>query len=236
MNTYRKTSIIVGILFIIGTVAGVLSGILFTLPILSAPDYPISVAENETKWMMGALLVLVMGFPLAMVPVLLYPIYKKYNEALALGAVVFRGALEAVCYIAIVICWLSLLLLSQEFVKAGAPDDSYFQTMGTLLLGGAYWSEHILAIVFSIGALMIYYLFYKSRLVPRWLSGWGFVGGLLYLAAPLINLFNPQHPPLSVESGVGMLMIPLAIQEMVFAIWLIVKGFNSDVTVTAPTK
>ena len=153
MNSHRKTAIIVGVLFIIGTVAGVLSGVLFTLPILGAPDTLAEIYANETQWIMGALMVLIMGLPLAMVPVLLFPILKKYNEALALGAVVFRGALEAVCYMAIVGIWLSLIMLSQEYIKAGAPDASYFQTLGTLLLGSVYWSEHILAIVFSIGAL-----------------------------------------------------------------------------------
>ncbi len=63
---------------------------------------------------MGALLVLIMGFVLAMVPVMMFPILRKYNEALALGAIVFRGVLEAVTYIAIVISWLLLLTLSRD--------------------------------------------------------------------------------------------------------------------------
>jgi len=233
VNSHRKTAVIVGILFIIGTVAGVLSGVLFTLPILGAPDTLAEIYANETQWIMGALMVLIMGLPLAMVPVLLFPILKKHNEALALGAVVFRGALEAVCYMAIVGIWLSLIMLSQEYIKAGAPDASYFQTLGTLLLGSVYWSEHLLAIVFSIGALMIYYLFYVSRLIPRWLSIWGLVGATIYLAAPLLNMFDPQHPPLSIEAGVGLLMAPLALQEMIFALWLIVKGFNRSAFATS---
>ena len=89
----------------------------------------------------------------------------------------------------------------------------------------------MLAIVFSLGALMLYYVFYVTGLVPRWLSGWGFIGAILYLAAPIIIMFNPQDPTLSLDSGFGMLMIPLALQEMVFAIWLIVKGFNSSASV-----
>ncbi|GAJ16344.1 unnamed protein product, partial [marine sediment metagenome] len=91
---------------------------------------------NENKIIIGALFVLVMGFALAMVPVMMFPIFKKHNEALALGYVVFRGALETVTYIASVICWLFLLILSQEYVKAGAPDASHFQTLGALLLKG----------------------------------------------------------------------------------------------------
>src|SRR5574341_1556222 len=101
MNTNRKTATIVGVLYIIGTVAGILS-VVFTGPILNDPDYLIKVSANENQILIGALFVLTMGFALALVPVMLFPIFKKYNEALALGYVVFRGALETVTYIAIV--------------------------------------------------------------------------------------------------------------------------------------
>lgn len=226
MNPSKKTARIVGVLFIIGTVAGVLS-VVFTGPILADPDYLIKVSANENQIIIGALLVLIMGFALAMVPVMLFPIFKKYNEALALGAVVFRGALEAAAYIAIVVSWLLLLTVSQEYVKAGVPDTSYFQALGALLLEAADSIGQILSIVFSLGALMIYYLFYRSKLIPRWLSVWGFIGAILYLAEPVLAMFG---------SELEILFAPLALQEMVLAIWLIVKGFNSSAIASMPAK
>jgi len=216
MNTNRKTATIVGVLFIIGTVAGILS-VVVTGPILNDLDYLIKVSANENQIVLGALFVLIMGLALAMVPVMMFPIFKKYNEALALGSVVFRGVLEAVIYIAMVISWLLLLTVSQEYVKAGAPDASHFQTLGTLLLQASDQINPILEIVFSLGALMIYYLFYQSKLIPRWLSVWGLIGGILYLAAGLFAMFSVD---------LGILLAPLALQEMVLAVWLIVKGFN----------
>jgi hypothetical protein len=160
-----------------------------------------------------------MAFALAMVPVVMFPLFKEHNEALALGSVVFRGTLEAVCYIAIVVCWLLLLTLSQDYVKAGAADASYFQTSANLLQVASVWIGYILSIVFSLGALMIYYLFFQTKLIPRWLSVWGLIGAVLYLAAALLGLFG---------SELGILEAPLALQEMVLAVWLIVKGFNSS--------
>ncbi|MCJ7701823.1 MAG: DUF4386 domain-containing protein [Anaerolineales bacterium] len=225
-GTFRKTAIIVGILFIIGTVAGVLSAV-FTGPVLNDPDYLTKVAANENQIIIGALFVLIMAFVLAMVPVMLFPIFRKHNEALALGAVLFRGALEAVTYIAMVISWLLLIILSQAYTTAGAPDASYFQTFGNLLLEAGDWINQILAIVFSLGALMIYYLFYQSKLIPRWLSGWGFIGAILYLAVPLVGMFGPD---------VEILMGPLALQEMVLALWLIIKGFNPSLIASETTK
>ena len=223
----RRTAIIVGILFIIGTAAGVTGG-LITIPILNDPNYLAEVAANEGTVAFGTLMVLVMGFPLAMIPVMMFPIFKKYNEPLALGAVVFRGVLEAVTYMVIVICYLSLISVSHEFVKAGAADAASFQALGTLLKQAVYWTEHILAMVFTIGALMLYWLFYKTKLIPSWLALWGFIGAILYFAAPVANIFDPLHLPLSLGVKWGNLMAPLAIQEMVFAVWLIVKGFNAS--------
>lgn len=218
MISNRGTAVIVGVLFVVGTVAGVLS-IFFTGPILSDPDYLAKVSSNQNQIIMGVLFVLIMGLALSMIPVMMYPIFRKHNEVLALGAIVFRGALEAVAYIAIAVSWLLMLTLSREYIKAGAPDASYFQIMGTILLQAGDWVSQILAIVFSLGALAIYYLFYQSRLIPRWLSTWGLVGAVLYLASPMLAIFG---------SALEILMVPLAVQEMVLAVWLIVKGFNSS--------
>jgi hypothetical protein len=222
---YRKTAVMVGALFITGTVAGVLSGIM-TVPIQSASEPLTSISTNETQWILGTLLVLVMGFALSMIPVLLYPAFKKHNEVLAFGAVVFRGVLEAVCYIAVAASMLLLLSVSQAYAGDLTPDAAALRTAGALLTNAGEWFSQITSFVFSIGALFIYFLFYQTRLVPRWLSGWGFIGAMLYFAAPLVSMLSAQHPALSLGSPLGFLMAPLALQEMVFAVWLIVKGFN----------
>jgi Domain of unknown function (DUF4386) len=224
MNDDRKTAIIVGVLFIIGTVAGILS-VVFSTSILDGPDFLIKVSANENQFMQAALFVLTMGLALAMVPVMLFPIFKKYNEAIALGYVVFRGALETVTYIAMVITWLFLLILSQEYVKAGAPDASYFQTLGTLLLKGNELISTVLIIVFSLGALMLYYLFYRSKLIPRWISVWGFIAILLHLVTGFLILFHLMSPFSTINT---IMNLPIFLQEMVMAVWLIVKGFNSS--------
>lgn len=212
----RRTAVIVGVLFILGTLGGVLSVIL-TGPIMDVPDYLDKIAANETKVIAGAICVLVMGCSLAMVPVMMYPIFRKYNRALALGAVVFRGALEAVVYIAMVISWLLLIVLSREYAIAGAPQDSYFQTLGTVLVEADDLMNPILQIVFSIGTFMFYYLFYQSKLIYCWLSLWGMIGAVLFIVWAILAMFG---------TDLGFLLIPLALQEMVLAIWLIIKGFN----------
>jgi hypothetical protein len=216
MNTYRKIAIIVGVLFIIGTVAGVLSGVI-TGPVLNDPEYLRKFSTSENQISLGALSVLIMGLALAMVPVVLFPIFKKVNESLALGYVVFRDALETVTYFPWVLSWLLLVTLSREYVKAGAPGASYFPSLGTLLLKAGDWNGQISYIVFSLGALMFYYLLYQSKLIPRWLSIWGLMGAILFLVEPLLALFGTK---------LEILFAPIFAQEMILAVWLIVKGFN----------
>jgi hypothetical protein len=224
-GTNRKTAVIVGILFIVGTASGILSnGVLAA--IMAGSAYPLNVSASATQWIIGPLLILLMGYSLAMIPVMLYPIFKKHNEVLAFGAVLFRGILEAVLYTVMVLSMLLLLTVSEIYGKTGAANVSNLQTLGSLLTASGYWVSQILSLVFSIGTLMICALFFQTRLVPRWLSGWGFIGAVLYFFANFVSMFGPLHIAPSIDSGVGLLMIPLAIQEMVFAVWLIVKGFN----------
>jgi len=230
MNTNKKTAIIVGVLFIIGTVAGILS-VVFTSSILNAPDYLTEIAVNENHIIIGALLMLTMGFALAMVPVMMFPIFKKHNETLALGYVVFRGALETFTSIVIAISWLLLLPLSQEYIKAGALNASHFQTLGTLLLGVANLPMPVF--VFSLGALIFYFLLYQSNLIPRWLSVWGLIAIIMHLATGFLVIFGLQT---AFDTSNSIMNFPIFLQEMVLAVWLIVKGFNLSAIASGSVK
>ena len=226
MNSERKTAIIVGVLFIIGTVSGILAAVV-TAPIRAGSTFPLNISASEPQWIIGTLLILLMGLSLAMVPVLLYPILKKYNEVLAFGSVLFRGVLEQVGEILYVISFFLLLTVSEVYGKTGAADISNFQTLGSMLIAAGHWIQNINGVVFSIGTLMMFTLFYQTRLIPRWLSVWGVIGAVLYPIAYIVSMFSPLHLAPDAGVGIGLLLIPTAIQEMVFAVWLIVKGFNS---------
>ena len=231
MNSYRKNAIIVGVLFITATVAGVLS-VPFTRHI-DLPDYLINVSANATQVIVGALFELIMAFAVVGIAIWLYPILKKHNEALALGSVGAR-LVEGIFLLVGVVSLLSLLTLSQEFVKAGAPDASYFQTFGTLLLAVRDWAGHgIASIAFPLGALMYYYIFFQSKLIPRWLSSWGVLGAVLSLTAALLSMFG-QIVPFSTNAI--LLELPIGINEMVLAVWLIVKGFNPSAIASQSAK
>jgi hypothetical protein len=225
-GTYRQTAIIVGVLFIIGTVSGILS-VFISDPLLEDPNYLIQISKNPNQLVLGAVCVLTMGLSLTMVPVMMFPILRKHSQALALGSVVFRGALEGVIYIAMVISWLLLIILSQVYINSGAPDASQYLIVGTLLQESDDLMNIVLQIVFSIGAMMFYTMFYQTKLIPRWLSLWGLIGSIPYFAWGILALFGLDY---------GILMVPLAVQEMAFALWLIIKGFNTEAITALSTK
>ncbi len=134
MNNYRKTATIVGILYIIGTVAGVLS-VIVTGSILDGSDVVAKVAANPNQLTLGGLLVLTMGLALAMVPVLLFPIFRKINEVLAVGYVVFRGALETAAYMPLVGLWLLLVVLGREYACSRRLGRPVFSNPGSAASG-----------------------------------------------------------------------------------------------------
>jgi len=230
MDYYRKNAIITGVLFIIYTGLDILSS-LFLGPV-TAPNYLVSVSENAGLVGTGALLLLIGGACASGIVISLYPVLKKFNAGLALGAVGFRiteGVLRFVaeCF------YLLLITLSQQFVKAGAPDSSYFQTLGILLYAGNRWLNNVGLLAFSIGALLYYIIFYRTKLVPRWISVWGLVAAILGILSCVLVLVG-LIAPFSTEQV--LLAIPMFPQEIVLAVWLIVKGFNPSVLASESPK
>ncbi|MFC1983839.1 DUF4386 domain-containing protein [Chloroflexota bacterium] len=230
MDSYRKNARIAGILFIAAIAVPILS-MPFTRHV-NTPDYLINLAANANQVTIGALIELIYAFACASIAIWLYPVLKKYNESLALGSVGFRF-FEGLLYIVSVTGLLSLLALSQEFVKVGAPDASSFQVLGTLLLAARGVVGQLGSIAFIAGAFMYYYVFYKSKLIPRWLSVWGLIGVPLWIAGALLHLFGLVEP---FSTTLILLDLPIATNELVLALWLIFKGFNRSAIASLSAK
>ncbi len=218
MDPEEKTAKIVGGLFITASAAPILTVLPLGFLINKSPDYLTKMAENEAQVMIGMLLELIWGLAVFGVPVMLYPILRKHNEA---GALSFLGLrfMEAVSTMIGITMLLALLNVSQEFVDAGSTETAYYQIFGDFLLVSREWIYIVgPGIIFSLSAVVLNYILFQSQLVPQWLSGWGLIGGTSMFVVYLIQLFGVD---------LGFLFVIIAVQEMAFAVWLIVKGFNS---------
>jgi len=232
MSASRKIAIVVGVLFIVATAApiitapflGFLGGGIIGEPI---PDYLVTVSASENQVYTGMFIELVWALAVIAIPIMLFPVLKMHSEALARGFFSLRFV-EALSTIVGSIILLTLLTASQEFVKAGSPGASHYQTLGTLLLAAREWGFMIgSGLVWSLSALVLNWVLYQSRLIPRWLSVWGLVGGTLSFVTYLLQFLDIR---------LDILFLPIALQEMVFAVWLIVKGFNPSTIASLPAK
>jgi hypothetical protein len=221
-NTHRSLARITGVLFIIATAASLLS--IAFLGSVGSPNYLTKIAENEGQVALGVLVRFIAAFASAAIAISLYPVLRRYRQGLALGAVGFR-VIEGTFYTLGAVSVLLLLTLSQEFVKAGAADPAYFQTSGTLLKALDDWAGLAGILAFYVGGLLYYRVLYQTRLVPRWLSAWGIGAVILGAAAALLVLFGVTVSMSPVQMALN---APIGLQEMVLAVWLIVKGFNAS--------
>lgn len=222
MNSNRKIAIVAGILIILGMLAGMLS----IVPSVESPDYLTKVSAYQNQVLIGAL------FQFTLVPIylgfalLLYPILYKYNKSLALGFVSFR-IIACVFQLVGVILLPLFLSLSQEFLKYTTRDLVYFQTFGDVLKLGRDLANHVgVMLATGLGNLILFYVFYKTNLIPRWLSSWGIIGNFIAMLASFLILFRLIDV---VSSQFIVLTVPLVLQEILLAIWLIARGFNLSV-------
>jgi hypothetical protein len=221
MNANKRTARIVGALFLTAMVTSLVGGV-WLESMLSAPDYLTTVSASETQVIIGVLLELINCAAVVGIAVLLFPILKKLNEALALGYVGVRVVEAAILTVA-VISPLVLITLSQEYVAAGASDASYFQTLGTLLIAArAHMAGLLVPVFFSLGALLLYCLLYQSKLVPRFISVWGLIGVASVFTWNLLEAFG-----LSISAGL-VFGLPIILNEIFLGFWLIVKGFDTS--------
>ena len=228
----RKTARIVGVLFMIGT-AFLFIGQPFYTPILNSPDYLDNVYPNRTTVLTGILIEFTGYMGLVFIPLLLYPILKKHNQVLALAYICFR-LFEVVLLSVAQITKLSLIGLSQNYLNSGGVDTSYFHNMGNSIQSVLFWVDSgglIYITVFVIGASVLYYELYKTKLIPRWISILGLLSAVALETASLMFTYDIFTGELAV-----LLMIPLAVQEQLMALWLILKGFNPSAIIPISAK
>lgn len=222
MHTYRGTAIAVGVLFILCSAASILSIVPLGGPLVAPVDLA-TLAANDSRVVMTALIEFVWALTGAGIAIGLYPVLRRFNPALALGSVAGR-LVEGMFVVVGALGLLALLTVSQEAVVAGSAGLSSAMTTSNLLLAVREWVHGFVALIpFGVGAFMYYVVLYRSRLVPRWLSTWGLVAIVLFMVSTVYAGFTQDFGFTTVNT---VLNVPIGLQEMALAIWLIAKGFD----------
>lgn len=222
-NLYRKNAIIVGVLFIIATVFLFIGEAIYA-PALNTPNYLETAYPGRIMATLGMLIEFVCVLAIPLIPVFLFPVLRKHSETLALGYVIFRF-FEAVLFVLVEINTLMLISVSQQYLANGSGNASFFQNLGDSILSWNVWAFSFYVLIFAIGAMILYTALYQSKLVPRFISAWGLLAAIMILAGSVLSLLEVDF---GLSSSVFQLItaMPIAVQEMVMALWLIIKGFN----------
>jgi hypothetical protein len=215
-NTYRRTATVVGIVYILGFVVGLVGIGLFT-SILGAPDHLATVSAKSTLLGFGAVLWLMAVIGDAAHGVLMFPVLKQHSERMAIGYLAFR--IVDATFIAIMVLFVLIQIpLGSEYLKAAASDAPFLQALSALFAQAQQYAYQIGMSALGVSGLMLCYTLYRARLVPRWLAAWGLAGYAIILVGMLSAIMG---------SGLGDLSsIPGGLWEVFVGVWLIVKGFN----------
>lgn len=221
----KTASRIVGVLFILAAVTSIIGGLILYKPVLNDPDYLVQGSAHANEVVLGAVMELMLVIAAVGTATTMFPFLRKFNETIALWHVCFRF-LEAVVITVGVISVLSLLALSQNYVAAGAPDIASYQVSGTLLKAVHDYTFLLGPNLFlGINTMMYSYIFYKSKLVPRFIPLLGMTGSALILLAAFLEMFGVID---QVSAWGAVLALPIFANEMILAVWLITKGFNES--------
>lgn len=227
MTSHRKTALVAGVLYLITFVA---IGTLTTYgSVLKDAGYILS-SGNDTGLRWGALLEVIVALAGIGTAITLFPLVKRQNEAFALGFVTTRVIEGGMIFVGVV-SMLSIATLHTGAAASAGLDSESLRTQGASLLG-TYNATFMLGqtLMPGMNALMLGYVMFKSRLVPRIIPALGLIGGPLMISSVVGQIIGINEP-ISVWSGIALL--PIFVWELSLGIWMTFKGFNPNAPILA---
>lgn len=206
-----------GIAFLIGYLSyGLGFGLVNTL--FNSPDSLAVISGCKNQVIIEVAIMMAIFAPVNMVlGVIMTPIFKAYNQPLAYSYLSAAIASSVLLIVGAVFLLLSIPL-SEEFVK-GTGDAKHLEVLFTLCKKANFYSYQIAMVIWGFGGLVLSYLLYVSKLVPQWLSVWGIIGYVIFIAGAFFALFGINIDVI--------LDIPGGLFELFLSFWLIIKGFNT---------
>jgi len=232
MRSHRAAARAAGILFLI-SYASFTVGSVLVAPMRDVGNDLAVIHTQSGQLITGVLLefgniAAIVGFAVVLLPYL-----RRGGEGLAHGYVAMR-VLEGAAYLIAGVATASLITLSEEYGAAGSPGGGAYHAAQAVAVGQSTWAVTIAFVPFATGAVLLYVLLYRTRLVPRFIAVWGLV------AVGLVAVFNLMDSDVTELGPAALLVVPIIVNEFFLAGWLIVKGFDqmalapSDAPTPAP--
>ncbi len=222
MNSTRRAAIVAGVFFLVAAVAAVIALALYG-PVLNDPNYIVTGSAKDTRVFWGAFFEVILAISVIGTAVTLFPIVKRQNESIALGYVAGR-VVESMVILVGVISLLSVVTLRQASAGATGANAASLVIVGRALVAIHGWTFLVgPSLAIGVNTLLLAYLMYTSRLVPRIIPVLGLLGGPVIFAAGTAELFG-LFQQVSVWGAIA--AIPVTAWELSLAVWMIVKGFK----------
>ncbi|HET8840649.1 MAG TPA: DUF4386 domain-containing protein, partial [Ktedonobacteraceae bacterium] len=110
--------------------------------------------------------------------------------------------------------------LGSEYLKVAASDAFSFQALSTAFIQANLYAYDIAMITLGLAGMLLNFVFYRARLVPRWIAIWGLVGYAIIFCGMVSEIMG---------SGLGLVSsLPGGLWEVFIGVWLIVRGFNTS--------
>jgi len=218
MNSNISSGRTVGVILLLTFILGVLINQFLQGPIIFSEDFLNKVAANSNQVILSVLLVLTSSILALVMAVILLPIFKQSNYSLAFLYLAF-SVISFATYLIDNTVILTMLGLSKEYVAAGASEAGYFESIGAVFYQARWWTHYMTLLISSLPFFLFYYLFYQTKLIPRFVSIWGLLAVLLLLVEVLFSMYG---------QSLGMILfLPMGLVQIFLAIWLIIKGLKS---------
>jgi hypothetical protein len=213
----EEKSKILGFAFLFQALTSLISGTVFSKPLVAEDGIVnlVSIANNPLLLKLNILGQTITAMGIVFLAAVLFSMLKSQNKKLALtafGIYILEASLLAVCEIVD----FSLLCIGQEYVTSGQSD--ILQTLGNLVYKSMKYGQELHMATFCTGAILFYYLLYKSRIVPHVLSLWGLLAVIPCLVATVSALFGYELPFL--------VYLPYVPFEFFIGVWILIKGIR----------
>lgn len=220
MDSNRNAPGLLGAAFLIVIAASMLSGVLLKSVVGSGSisDILVNITDSLNLFRMSIVAELITSVGIVALAVLLYVVLCKNNKIIALVALGL-WLTEAMFLAISKIGAFALIPLSLEFVKAGSPEHSFYQTLAEFLYYGIDRQGYTLHMWFyCLGGILWYYLFYKSRYIPRAISLFGLIAASVAFVGIMFELFGHD-----VSIFVYLPILPF---ELIIGVWLLLRGIK----------
>jgi hypothetical protein len=220
----RRAELVIAALFLLTAATSIPAAFVLD-PMLTVSNYLAGIFPNKAALVLDALLWSFNNIGVVFIAVFALPLLRTLDETLAVGYLACR-IIEGTIMMVGIVATLLLIPLSQEFLAAGAPQHSWFLTLGDVLKQARSLGLTGLSLpMLGLGGVLFTWLLLRYRLVPRWISVVGLIGYGVLIPGSIAGLFGLID--VSPGGNVPFLALPVAVFEIILLpFWLVIRGFT----------